>query len=87
MSDFAKNSSNKAVRLIKQMKNMDNKLEKYGEYLLNPDQVTEIKFESNKAVIYLSDGRVREVFGAEALALKDRFGIKVEAESLRKKTI
>lgn len=69
------------------IKNMDNKLEKYGEYLLNPEQVTEIEFQTSKARIYLSDGRVREVFGKEALALKERFGIKDEAESLRKKTI
>ncbi len=66
---------------------MDNKLEKYGEYLLNPDQITEIEFENNKAVIYLSDGRVKSVYGNDALALKDRFGIKQEAESLRAKTI
>lgn len=66
---------------------MDNKLEKYGEYFLNPEQITEVEFRTNKAVIYLSDGRVREVYGKEALTLKDRFGIKDEAESLREKTI
>ncbi len=66
---------------------MENFLEKYGEYLLNSEQITEIEFQNNKAVIYLSDGRVRAVYVKDALPLKDRFGIKEEVESLRKETI
>ncbi len=41
------------------------KLEKYGEFYLNPEQITEIEVIKGKAMIYLADGRKRSVFAHE----------------------
>jgi hypothetical protein len=41
------------------------KLEKYGEFYLNPEQITEIEVIKGRAMIYLADGRKRSVFAHE----------------------
>lgn len=52
---------------------MENNLRPYGEFLLNPNHITEIEFTKGKAIIYLSDGRTKEIAGATAMALKDLY--------------